>query len=127
MAAEDNLNPQQFYHGTFHTFSPGDVVDPSEPHAANHELSAPGTAYFSSDVSSASFWARRAVTHSAPDASPRVYQVEPLGEFGHDGSVRRGYATKHPLRVVGETGLYDYTRQGEHIPLLGSESPQSKD
>ena len=51
------------------------------------------------------------------DAAPRVYVVEPTGEFENDpnvtdkkfpGNPTRSYRSREPLRIVGETD--DWTR-----------------
>ncbi|MFD5966109.1 NAD(+)--rifampin ADP-ribosyltransferase [Streptomyces sp. NPDC058783] len=55
---------------------------------------------------------------AAGDGEPRVYAVEPTGEFENDpnvtdkkfpGNPTRSYRSKEPLRVVGE--VTDWTRQ----------------
>ncbi|MEQ6025367.1 NAD(+)--rifampin ADP-ribosyltransferase [Streptomyces salinarius] len=55
---------------------------------------------------------------AAGDGEPRVYVVEPTGEFENDpnvtdkkfpGNPTRSYRSKEPLRVVGE--VTDWTRQ----------------
>lgn len=54
---------------------------------------------------------------AAGDGTPRVYAVEPTGEFENDpnvtdkkfpGNPTRSYRTKEPLRIVGE--VIDWTR-----------------
>ncbi|MCV7205521.1 NAD(+)--rifampin ADP-ribosyltransferase [Mycolicibacterium peregrinum] len=54
---------------------------------------------------------------AAGDGTPRVYAVEPTGEFENDpnvtdkkfpGNPTRSYRTKEPLRIVGE--VTDWTR-----------------
>jgi rifampin ADP-ribosylating transferase len=54
---------------------------------------------------------------AAGDGTPRVYAVEPTGEFENDpnvtdkkfpGNPTRSYRSKHPLRIVGE--ITDWTR-----------------
>ncbi|MBQ0882337.1 MULTISPECIES: NAD(+)--rifampin ADP-ribosyltransferase [Streptomyces] len=55
---------------------------------------------------------------AAGDGEPRVYLVEPTGEFENDpnvtdkkfpGNLTRSYRSKEPLRIVGE--VTDWTRQ----------------
>ncbi|RIH58510.1 NAD(+)--rifampin ADP-ribosyltransferase [Streptomyces sp. SHP22-7] len=55
---------------------------------------------------------------AAGDGEPRVYLVEPTGEFENDpnvtdkkfpGNPTRSYRSKEPLRIVGE--VIDWTRQ----------------
>ena len=55
---------------------------------------------------------------AAGDGAPRVYVVEPTGEFENDpnvtdkkfpGNPTRSYRSKEPLRIVGE--VTDWTRQ----------------
>jgi rifampin ADP-ribosylating transferase len=54
---------------------------------------------------------------AAGDGAPRVYEVEPLGEFENDpnvtdkkfpGNPTRSYRSTEPLRIVGE--VTDWTR-----------------
>jgi len=89
MSASDYLQPRQFYHGTRHEFTPGDLVDPGREQNPDPSASGP-YAYVSPDKSFASGYGK-------------VYKVEPTGpveRVPHGASLE--YQTAHPLRVTGE-------------------------
>lgn len=86
-----NLQKQQFFHGTTHDFSEGDILAPSE-----RTLHGPSTGkhvYFTSREV-AEEYANMAVDqltdmgHPGP-LVPRVYQVEPIGDVEEDPSGMR--------------------------------------
>jgi hypothetical protein len=115
MAAQDNLSPQQFFHGSYTEFGDGDLIDPSQPHAMSFpDNSDPAKAYFTNSASNAHLWAARADAKPITQRPPVVYQVATTGDYTHDSHYARAYArgeldpagvgvnfeTRSPLRVV---------------------------
>lgn len=91
------------YHGTSAVLNPGDVIEPG--HEANFDSSTPGHVYFTDEgrYGAAVGFAKRAARKTG--GQPRVYRVEPLGEYEKDPdfAVSGGsYRTKHPMRVIEE-------------------------
>jgi hypothetical protein len=102
MSAQDNLSPQQFFHGTSHEYSEGALIDPRQPHD-RHSESLNSSVYFTTDVHRAKFYADRSAGKWGGEA--RVYNVEPTGEYHQDFQTRRvpeNRMTSAPLRVLGE-------------------------
>jgi len=73
--------------------------------------------YFTALLSGAGLAAELAAELAGGEATPRVYQVEPTGEFEDDpnvtdkkfpGNPTRSYRTRSPLRVVAE--IVDWER-----------------
>lgn len=102
MAAQDNLNPQQFFHGTRHEFKPGDVAEPGHnddyesPHTGEH-------VYLTSSRKGAADWADDAYGHGPA----RVYEVQPTGPIEPDPAGREdgdsgAHRSRHPLKILGE-------------------------
>lgn len=89
MAAADNINEHQFFHGTAHPFEPGDII---KPNRALHGPSTGGHVYLTSrDM--AGEYAQMAVEQLSDMGEfdpkvhkPRVFQVEPLGAVEEDPS-----------------------------------------
>lgn len=101
MSADENLSPKQWFHGTNQEL--GDTLDPSQDYTRAHRESLPGTAYFTSDVRRAKFYADWAAQRHG--GSPRVYNVEPTGHYHQDFQTRRApenQQTKAALKVLGE-------------------------
>jgi len=103
-----------FFHGTHRDFSPGEMVTVGHP--ANYEGGRdqpPGTwqedrAYFTTEHDGALRHARNAAFVNGGE--PRVYQVEPTGEYGPTQADLESfprpvynYQSAHPLRVVRRT------------------------
>lgn len=71
------------YHGTNKMFAPGDILLPP---SVSGEISEKGRkknldkVFFTADIGSARIYAGRAV-NSFGEGSPKVYEVQPLGEF----------------------------------------------
>lgn len=86
----DNLNPQQFLHGTTHPFQVGDLVNPT---------GRDGRAYFTHGEYDANAWARRRA--GSTRQPPLVYPVEPTGEYHDDPYSTGGFRSSSPLRVTG--------------------------
>jgi hypothetical protein len=76
-----NLNPQQFtmYHGTTAELNPGDIVKPAAAIGKNRHWKSgkSDVAYSTEDKSTADYFANIAAIRGG---TPRVYEVEPLGE-----------------------------------------------
>jgi hypothetical protein len=98
------LNPVQFYHGSDHEFSPGDVLTPEggAPHAGkwpNNPDFTPGKhVHVTRDP-----WMARHMGGS------NVYKVEPTGPLENDAKAdsdmgvdgQWNFRTTHPVRVTG--------------------------
>jgi hypothetical protein len=100
MSAQDNLNPQQFYHASEEGLGAGDTIYPNSGRR-NWPQSKPGHAYFTDSVGAAGPWG---------DA---VYTVQPTGPHSVDENYPKGtwdsetespansYQTRHPLKITG--------------------------
>src|SRR5713226_222825 len=101
MTAHDNLSPQQFFHGTRHTFKPGDELTPQKAvEHANYGETDHDYVYAHPDNVQAYKFASMADQHKAQAAgdktgAPRTYEVAPMGDVepdedyeGEQGSVR---------------------------------------
>lgn len=86
MSAADHLQPQQFYHGTPHEFSAGEMIEPRSA----------GLAFATDDAGAAHDWGQL----KARGAPAYTYEVEPTGEMHHMFGQGTMYSTKHPMRVV---------------------------
>jgi hypothetical protein len=90
MAAQDNLNPEQFYHGSNSRLARGDMVDPdrSGVKAIHHG----SYTFFSSNKDEAGIFGRH------------VYKVRPTGNYEPDPYMHEGTAYRSPshLRVTGK-------------------------
>jgi rifampin ADP-ribosylating transferase len=73
--------------------------------------------YFTATLDVAGLAAELAVELTAGEASPRIYEVEPIGDFEHDpnvtdkkfpGNPTRSYRSSSPLRIVRE--VTEWTR-----------------
>jgi rifampin ADP-ribosylating transferase len=108
----DVLDEGPFFHGTKADLRPGDLLTAGfrsnyRPEVVMNHI------YFTALRDGAGLAAELA----AGDAEPRVYIVEPTGEYENDpnvtdkkfpGNPTRSYRSAHPLRVVGE--VTDWTR-----------------
>lgn len=83
MSADEHLNPQQFFHGTRHTFTPGQELTPEgAAKSRNYGLqSSKGHVYMTSDVTRAHGFAANSETGDVHDR-PHVYEVSSVG--GHE-------------------------------------------
>lgn len=111
MTASDHLSPAQFYHGTTHSFEPGQemTVEGAAPH--HHERISQGWLHFTDTPGRAADYAEgRAHDYGG---TPRVYQVEPVGEHEHDpGDAWESARSKQPLRVVRELPAHEWDDYG---------------
>lgn len=117
MSAEENLNPQQFYHGTSgkYDFKPGDVLTPAE--APRNVMGGQSAhVYYTSRLDTASTYATpHFPSLDSDDYTPgRVYAVQPetrsgrrIGKHAEDPMSgvpgnKQAYRTKGRLRVLNE-------------------------
>ncbi len=106
MTANDDLNLQQFYHGTKADLKPGDLIAPG--YSSNYGQRKPAAfVYLTATLDAATWGAELAVG----DAPGRIYIVEPTGPIEDDpnltdkrfpGNPTKSYRTREPLRVTGE-------------------------
>ncbi len=99
-----------FFHGTIADLSVGDLLTPG--HRSNyHPEIVMNHIYFTALVDGAGLAAELAAELAGGQALPRVYRVEPTGEFENDpnvtdkkfpGNPTRSYRSTAPLRIVGE-------------------------
>jgi rifampin ADP-ribosylating transferase len=99
-----------FYHGTRAALGPGDLLAPG--FGSNYTERKANWIYFSETVNAGAWGAELA----RGDAPPRIYVVEPTGDFVDDpnltdkkfpGNPTKSYRSASPLRVVRE--LLDWT------------------
>lgn len=107
------LDDGPFFHGTKADLRDGDLLEAGFRSNYRPEI-VMNHIYFTALPDGAGLAAELA----AGDGSPRVYAVEPTGEFESDpnvtdkkfpGNPTRSYRSRAPLRVVGE--VTDWTRQ----------------
>jgi rifampin ADP-ribosylating transferase len=110
---DEVLDEGPFFHGTKADLRVGDHLTAGFPSNYRPEVLM-NHIYFTALRDGAGLAAELA----AGDGEPRVYVVEPAGEFENDpnvtdkkfpGNPTRSYRSKEPLRVVGE--VTDWTRQ----------------
>ncbi|GAA5007599.1 NAD(+)--rifampin ADP-ribosyltransferase [Streptomyces hyderabadensis] len=110
---DEVLDEGPFFHGTKADLRPGDHLTAGFPSNYRPEILM-NHVYFTALRDGAGLAAELA----AGDGEPRVYLVEPTGEFENDpnvtdkkfpGNPTRSYRSTEPLRVVGE--VTDWTRQ----------------
>ncbi|OBG95068.1 ribosomal subunit interface protein [Mycobacterium sp. E136] len=106
------LEKGPFYHGTKADLKPGDLLTAGFPSNYRPEILM-NHIYFTALRDGAGLAAELA----AGDGTPRVYLVEPTGEFEDDpnvtdkkfpGNPTRSYRSREPLRVIEE--VHDWTR-----------------
>jgi len=112
MSAQENLNPQQFYHGSNQEFKPGDMLTPAggKAHADswdNKDYSPGEYVHTTLDPGTAHLVAGRKNDY---EGLGHVYTVEHTGPVEEDKSMNadmqsagaRNFRTKSPVRVTGE-------------------------
>ena len=113
MAVNEELDQGPFFHGTKAELRPGDHLTAGFRSNYRPEI-VMNHIYFTALRDGAGLAAELA----AGDGAPRVYLVEPTGEFENDpnvtdkkfpGNPTRSYRSRDPLRVVAE--VTDWTRQ----------------
>lgn len=114
MVASDNLNPQQFFHGSRHTLKPGQIME-GGIHASNQGSGQPGEhVYYSARVDVAGHFA---AAGSGPEhnynAVPKIYQVEPVGEHEADPDEDAGFKSfrSKQVRVVRKLPAHELRNQ----------------
>lgn len=99
-----------FFHGTIADLTVGDLLTAGRPSNYRPEI-VMNHIYFTSRVDGAGLAAEIAAELDGGAAAPRVYEVEPTGEFEDDpnvtdkkfpGNPTRSYRSTAPLRVVAE-------------------------
>ena len=109
MTAADHLSGDQFFHGSGHEFSPGDLIHPGHEstHVMEHEH-----VFATTDPK----WGRVYAEYNGNGArqyggNPHLYHVEPTGSVEADSGGGNGAVkSKHPLRVVAHLDERDYER-----------------
>ena len=110
------LDEGPFFHGTIADLRVGEFLTAGRPSNYRPEI-VMNHIYFTALVDGAGLAAQIAAELSDSDAIPRVYSVEPTGEFHNDpnvtdkkfpGNPTRSYRSSAPLRVVGE--ITEWTR-----------------
>jgi hypothetical protein len=110
------LDEGPFFHGTIADLTIGDLLTAGRPSNYRPEILM-NHIYFTALVDGAGLSAEIAADLAPGRVVPRVYQVEPTGEFEDDpnvtdkklpGNPTRSYRSTDPLRIVGE--ITDWTR-----------------
>ncbi|MEV3903431.1 NAD(+)--rifampin ADP-ribosyltransferase [Mycobacterium sp. NPDC050551] len=111
-----SLDEGPFFHGTIAELRVGEFL--SAGHRSNYRPEVVmNHIYFTALVDGAGLAAEIAAELADGDALPRVYEVEPTGEFENDpnvtdkkfpGNPTRSYRSAAPLRIVGE--ITEWTR-----------------
>ena len=110
------LNAGPYFHGTVADLTVGDLLTAGRPSNYRPEI-VMNHVYFTARVDGAGLAAEIAAELGGGTATPRVYEVEPTGEFEDDpnvtdkkfpGNPTRSYRSTEPLRVVEE--VVDWTR-----------------
>ncbi|WP_370464384.1 NAD(+)--rifampin ADP-ribosyltransferase [Mycolicibacterium sp. 018/SC-01/001] len=114
------LDDGPFFHGTIADLTVGDLLTAGRRSNYRPEI-VMNHIYFTSRVDGAGLAAEIAAVLEGGAAAPRVYEVEPTGEFEDDpnvtdkkfpGNPTRSYRSADPLRVVGE--VTEWTRLTPH-------------
>jgi len=110
------LDDGPFFHGTIADMSVGDYLTAGRPSNYRPEI-VMNHIYFTALVDGAGLAAEIAAELARGDAVPRVYEVEPTGEYENDpnvtdkkfpGNPTRSYRSCAPLRIVRE--ITEWTR-----------------
>jgi rifampin ADP-ribosylating transferase len=105
-----DLDPGPFFHGTVADLAVGDLLTAGHPSNYRPEV-VMNHVYFTALRDGAGLAAELARELLGGDAVPRVYRVEPTGEFENDpnvtdkkfpGNPTRSFRTTEPLRIVAE-------------------------
>jgi hypothetical protein len=106
MATIDDLNSQQFYHGTKADLKPGDLIVPGY-HSNYGKRKKANYVYLTATLDAAIWGAELALG----EGRGRIYIVEPTGSIADDpnltdkkypGNPTKSYRSLEPLRVTGE-------------------------
>src|SRR5262249_19571631 len=106
MAAIDDLNSQQFYHGTKADLKPGDLIEAG--YISNYGKRKKAAYVYLTATLNAAAWGAELALGEGPG---RIYVVEPTGPIADDpnltdkkypGNPTKSYRSKDPLRITGE-------------------------
>ncbi|MGV9408667.1 NAD(+)--rifampin ADP-ribosyltransferase [Nocardia sp. NPDC003693] len=112
----DKLDEGPFFHGTIADLRAGELLTAGRPSNYRPEI-VMNHIYFTALVDGAGLAAEVAAELAGGEAIPRVYAVEPTGDFENDpnvtdrkfpGNPTRSYRSSDPLRIVGE--VTEWTR-----------------
>jgi rifampin ADP-ribosylating transferase len=104
------LDEGPFFHGTIADLRVGEFLTAGRPSNYRPEI-VMNHIYFTAVVDGAGLAAEVAAELATGEAVPRVYEVEPTGQFENDpnvtdkkfpGNPTRSYRSSAPLRIVGE-------------------------
>ena len=110
MSLAHPLDEGPFFHGTIADLRPGQLLTAGRPSNYRPEI-VMNHIYFTAMVQVAGLAAEIAAELAKADSAPRVYCVEPTGEFENDpnvtdkkfpGNPTRSYRSRAPLRVLRE-------------------------
>jgi Rifampin ADP-ribosyl transferase len=116
LQVSEPLDEGPFFHGTIADLSVGDFLTAGRRSNYRPEI-VMNHIYFTALVDGAGLAAEIAAELADGQALPRVYEVEPTGEFENDpnvtdkkfpGNPTRSYRSTSPLRIVGE--VTEWTR-----------------
>lgn len=103
MAASDNLQPQQFYHGTTARLNVGDSITPPSARGTTGRLTGEPSqhTFFTSSAYQAETYAQTGTRASSSDQY--VYRVQPTGSYGKDVNHpgQPSFMSQSPLTVTG--------------------------
>lgn len=115
MSAQDNLSPQQFFHGTTHVFAPGEVVSPAAARGVqgNWNATDPSFAYATTDKLYAHGLAQQQA--QARGTSGHVFEVAPLESTEPDpiDNVAHAYRSRQGFRVTRAVPFHEITEAQE--------------
>ena len=106
MATIDDVNSQQFYHGTKIDLKPGDLIKPG--YNSNYGKRKKAAYVYLTATLDAATWGAEL---SLGEGRGRIYVVQPTGPIEDDpnltdkkfpGNPTKSYRTRDPLRVTGE-------------------------
>lgn len=106
MATTDDLNSQQYYHGTKAVLNPGDKIEPG--YNSNYGKRKKAAYVYLTATLDAATWGAELALGEEPG---RIYIVEPTGPIEDDpnltdkkypGNPTKSYRSRDPLRVTGE-------------------------
>jgi Rifampin ADP-ribosyl transferase len=116
LQVSEPLDEGPFFHGTTADLSVGDFLTAGRRSNYRPEITM-NHVYFTALVDGAGLAAEIAAQLAGGEALPRVYEVEPTGEFENDpnvtdkkfpGNPTRSYRSSAPLRIVSE--ITEWTR-----------------